>query len=260
MYKQFYGAQDEYISKLIPDRLCGTFIKTMKYVIEAQQNIQSHNTLYISSAEDAVNGYGYTNFKIMGDTKKIHSVELVIGGQRFDKIYPSLTQQMTFSIFNTNILPALTLHDYKINIEHSETVTIYIEKVKLTQPFIEKDKAEIIYSSIQYTGEEKLKNGINHIKMCFNHPIKKIFILSTTELYSLQLQLNDFIIYSCNFPNMINDMYEYTFLFEKPLNFSRIENPILEVGTETYSSIHVVAESQNVATMTNEMIGIRFSK
>lgn len=240
MEVEFYGVQDEYISKLIPATQEGSYERTSKYTYTGKE-------LCFSTPEAAEGGYAYSNLRLKGDPMTIQSAELLIGGQRVDKIYPEITGQMSFSIFGTNNLPALKAHEYKLYINHTGDVEVHVDELKLTEPFKE---GEILFTATQYNGAAKLTSGLNKVRLYFNHPVKSISVFG--DCRCIELNLDGLVIPATT---------DRTFVFAKTLNFSRVDKVILVVETQTDGgTVHTFAESLNVARMTDEMFGVRFSK
>jgi hypothetical protein len=237
---RFYGVQDEYISSnLVWDNPCCSYDRTNKYIVTGKE-------LCFSTPQDAEGGYAYGNLRLEGDPKTIQSVELLIGGQRVDKIWPVITGQMSFSILDTHNLQALKVHAYKLYIEHTGDVEVHVDKSKLFTPFKQSKQGEILYTSTQYNGKEKVTAGRNEVRLYFNHPIEKISVFGDARC--IELNLDGYIIPASEF------------VFKKTINFSRVEKAILVVEAPTDGEIHVFADSKNVARMTDEMFGVRFSK
>lgn len=241
MEAQFYGIQDEYISsKRVWDNPRCSYDRTNKYTVTGDE-------LCFSTPQDAEGGYAYGNLRLKGDPKTIQSVELLIGGQRVDKIWPAITGQMSFSILDRHNLPALKVHEYKLYIDHTGEVEVHVDKSKLREPF---KQGEILFTATQYNGQEKLVAGLNKVRLHFNHPVRNILVFGDGTCVELNLD-----------GHVIPATTECEIVFEKTLNFSRVDQAILVVEAPTEGgSVHVFAESRNVALMNDEMFGVRFSK
>jgi hypothetical protein len=55
------------------------------------------------------------------------------------------------------------------------------------------------------------------------------------------------------------DEKTYEYIFDKPVNFSRIINPIIECKTEDQTEVAVFAQSLNIACINRDNIEILFS-
>lgn len=241
---RFYGVQDEYIaSKRVWDGnpWCSSRKGIKKYTVTGKE-------LCFSTPYDAEAGYAYRHVNIKGDPKTIQSVELLIGGQRVDKIYPAITGKMRFLILETHNMPALKVHEYKLRIEHTGEVVVYVPRYRLFVPF---KQSEILYYSTQYNGPQKLVAGVNKVELGFNHPVNKIKVFGDTGFRCIELNLDGHVIPATT---------GCKFVFNKTVNFSRVNNAILVVETLTDGVFHTFAESKNVAVMNDEMFGVRFSK
>lgn len=242
MEAQFYGVQDEYMASRgywDDNPWCVNRKGIKKYTVTGKE-------LCFSTPHDAKAGYAYRHVNIKGDPKTIQSVELLIGGQRVDKIYPAITGKMRFSILEMNNMPALKAHEYKLRIEHTGEVVVYVPRFRLFVPF---KGGEILFWSTQYNGPQKLVAGVNNVELSFNHPVEKIEVFGDCKC--IQLELDGHIVPATT---------DCKFVFEKTINFSRVTRAILVVATLTEGVIHTFVESKNVGVMNDEMFGVRFSK
>lgn len=227
-----------------------TYFKTIKR--QTQSRIELDN-------RDLSGNLGFTGLRFQGDPMKIKSITFSIGGQRMDKIYPSITGQFdSIDIFNILILRS-EFHDVALEVEFigESQLSVEWDLVRL----IEKPRsAEIICVSTSYTGEEHLGEGQNKVQLNFNHPVKELRIYADEPLESIILCLdkkyNFHVPYSC----IQNAKYVYKYVFQTPVNFSRIDYADLKVKSSTKNTLHVFAKSINIVRFNSGMAGLAFSK
>jgi hypothetical protein len=222
----------------------------------------------MSTEDDYTNGYGYSNINFIGNSNNIKSIELSIGGSCVDKIYPKLTGKMTFSIFATNILPALSEDNYEMFIFYSnnneEPIQLTFDVNKITNPIMDNKFRQIKYESTQFMGEEMIQNicksgeiiKTNKFRLGFNHLVNKITVISDLKLDDMKLTFNGKHEHSIN-----NSTNEY--IFNPPINFSAIDNAVLQINANNYndkSFLCIFADGPRIACINNDKFGVMFSK
>jgi len=173
MHEKYYGAQDKHIESLHsmePAEEC-------ELVETRCRSLNANATLVLNMDGDAVGKFGYRNF-VFEKPEEIEKICLEIGGQTIDTIYPSLTGDVQFGIFDAiDSLPSLLIHNWAIIIRASCCMAFQYDVVVRKEPIT----TEIIFSQQQFTGSEMAEKG-NQISLNFNHPVSRIRILSTTPI------------------------------------------------------------------------------
>jgi len=265
IHDKYYGAQDTYCDK--KDELfkyTGDYIKTEKILINTDE-IKSDHIRYkiiISKLEDAENGYGYTNLRILGDPKNIEYIELCVGGQRFDRIHPSIFGHLSFDCFTRCIMPALQHHRYELYILYNSTVgTIEIEfDIYKINNYINN---EFWFKQCQFNGIETIKiNMKNKVKVNFNHPVFKLYVLCESNLVNLHLSIedgdNNYVI-----PYSYKEYNKYVFDFNNTINFSRIDNIYIKFDPlDNDAELAIYSDNFQMArcSTSHGMIGLLYSK
>lgn len=257
IHDKYYGVQDKYGDK--KDELykyTGDYIKTEKILMNNDEEKES--IINIFKLEDSENGYGYTNLRILGDPKNIKYVELSAGCSRLDKIYPSLFGHLSFDCFTRCIMPALLHHNYVLNILYIGTIEIEFDIYKINN-YIEKEY--FWFKQCQFTGIEHIKINIkSKVRLNFNHPVFRLFVLSESNLVNLHLSIEDgdnkYVI-----PYSHKEYNKYVFDFNNTINFSRIDNIFLKFDPlDNDVELAIYSDNFQMAMCAQGMIGLLYSK
>ena len=203
---------------------------------------------------------GFTGLQFYGDATTVESISLEIGGQRFDKIYPSITGQFDrIQLFDT-VVPNPIYHKIWARIVFlKEDVPLEVSYDRVVLKGTLKNY-EAFYSSNQYVGAESVKKGKGTIGLPYNHPVESIRILSKDRLTNVVLTFDKHHRLHCPFKGIQNGMYLYEMSFNSLINFSRIENARLEFEAKEDTTMYPFAKTWNVGRFMNGMAGIAFSK
>lgn len=256
LHKEFYGRQDAEIETL-----------KSTIILEDEKYPRTKSTLKLTGkkgerkgallkADVAYTHKGYTNFEILADPSDIEIVYLDLGGQRFDAIHPSITGKLTFSILSEHILPVVSDHSYKLyfTFKNDCDIKVSFDIVKIEKLPI--NISSFVISSNQYTGTQNLTKEKTKIPINFNHPTSKLMIYCDKQLQNPQLKLNNHII---PIEQVKETTYEY--VFNPPVNFSRIDTSYLEVSDiQSDTKVEIFGESLNIVKFNDAMVGLTFSK
>lgn len=139
---------------------------------------------------------------------------------------------------------------------------------------------EFITIQNQYTGSEKLKKGVNTIKLHYNHPVYMMYFwgFDKTKVKNVKLTLEGHSMYDGPIEPLEHHKnqrglghVEPTFIFFSPdkfnvptgssVNFSRMDYPRLMIETEEEDAdIHIVGLNMQPLRMMSGMAGLAFSK
>ena len=188
--------------------------------------------------------------------------------------------------YNNLISPSATNHDISINVwftndyNHNENDVefygnIYYleqpERIKLTNNY------EFVTTQNQYSSDT-IQNGINTLKLNFNHPMYLIYFwgFDKSKVTNIKLLLDDSVYYDGTLEALEHKKYcrnidvDPVFMFfslnlgktQCNINFSRIDNPKLVITTtQTESStINIVGFNMAPLKYSNGMYGLTFSK
>ena len=258
LHERFFGRQDDYISQRSFDSLVGILIETRTILVDWNQlNDQPIvSCVKFSNSVDAQHNYGYTNLHFDGDFKHMEYIELILGGQRFDCIYPKFVGKLlTFDMMDKNIIPAVRCHDFRISAQHSGCFKIIYDVFQITDPKKKNDFYEILVNLNQFNGYQTIDKQSKIVRLDFNHPITKINLISDHPISSVVIDLCGHFL---KFNSIDQKTYEYT--FDKSVNFSGIDNAIIKCEAQNQTQIAVFAQSLNIVKINNDMIGLMFSK
>lgn len=183
---------------------------------------------------------GFSNLKIIGDCNNIKFIEVQLGGILVDKIYPSITKDLTLHIFNDTILLSTDKCPITITVEYTNTnITLKWDCLKITNFDKLENQSDFIFHSTLYSGTNIVSNNNNCIKTYFNYPVYKLDVyLSQNYNGPIYLLLDN--CYKIKL-NKVNNTY-WNYNFKYPVNFSNINNidflfENIEVDTELKAEI-----------------------
>jgi hypothetical protein len=222
--------------------------------------LKKKNIVTVEFLQKGEENLGFTGLRFAGDPSAVESISLEIGGQRFDKIYPSITGQFDrIQLFDT-VVPNPIYHKIWARIVFlKEDVPLEVSYDRVVLKGTLKNY-EAIYSSNQYVGAESVKKGKGTISLPYNHPVESIRILSKDRLTNVVLTFDKHHRLHCPFKGIQNGMYLYEISFNCLINFSRIENARLEFEAKEDTTMYPFAKTWNVGRFMNGMAGIAFSK
>lgn len=253
------------------------YVETRKFAFYPGKKM----SLQLNTKDDFKNGYGYHNFRIIGDMTGITNIELDCGDTLFDRSKPAIQKQYTpFQILQQTALPALEHHNYKITAECAKIGTkipVEYDVVKFVNPkqftlkeYVQQNSNNVVYleqpEKTQYVikhyhnAAQEVKAGDNHVlfKLPFSQNVLSIhaYLPSTAKNVSIK------------FPNNISidmnkegDSYWKIYFCKDGVNFSRINNDVLlcyETDGEEHNA-YVFAETLNIAVICGGMIGLKFT-
>lgn len=275
-YNETIGIQDVHIKNMHQYNFNGEYLKTRTINI-APSNNETKKCITLCDSyvkgnrddvliiEEALLHYGYKNIKFYGDMDQVRKIQLIVGGQQFDCIYPSTNEEhRSFYLSDEHTVPALEYHKYDVVIEFEKGKVIKDIQMKYDVYVIDdwrKDIPELLLSQCQYCGLESANVPRN--LMPFNHPMQSITVLSTNELFDMRLELETYEskikkTYTLE-PVPTSKGYKYICLFTPPVNFSRLDRAYL-YHKETSGDIHIFGKSLQVARFLSGMAGLCYSK
>jgi hypothetical protein len=268
LYNKYYGHQDNYIANIVIGKtrmIKGKYVDTRTFILQGL-NITTRQEILLSNIKEVESGCGYSNIQLVSDSNTTDEIILEIGQTNVDVIYPKALGQTTFQLSTTNILPALDTHKYKLHVKHSQTIKITVDIFKLIN-YNSNDSNEFVYDTTSFlsyltnpTNPINLTNPTNKFKLDLNHPVKKITICAQNEYLEPNIKLDNILMHidtHCISLKLINNICEYE--FEKPVNFSNIENAFLEINSMDKLTINIFAIHQQVALIYDGMFGIKFT-
>lgn len=204
------------------------------------------------------------NFRLT-NLKNVLSVEIEIGGQRFDKVYKDIIPvlQMLYDL-DIDVIPfyfskvginSLAYHEIRINVKYevlSDDDRLEFDIYKWNK---DDKKIDSIFYQLQYTGYEDMSRDV---RLFFNHPISYIFVRGYNP-DELDVRLNEDIFCIKRWKRIgeisiypISDGMEDT---KNVINFSRIDNPVLRISNKSSNLIYVYVLSLNGIRCMSGMAG-----
>lgn len=255
-HKLFYGRQDEVIEELKQRPDGGSLPKYTRIISSISVPMNSKKICLTDFVPpEHLTKCGIANIEINGHCE---SIELEIGRQRMDKIYPIVGQHQFTMIPTGHAIPCTTKHEIEISAVGANVV-VNFDIVELHERDYLTDKIkDYVVSLTQFTGSELTTK--KH-KLYFNHPLTKIYVYCG-ESHPTRISLY------CNVgagPFLIGELTKeekyWVIRFEHSINTSRIDQLWLEIdGLETETHVFAFAESLNVFSSNNEFSGLKFSK
>lgn len=196
------------------------FQYTHKIIFSSNENCYIRECFTLPFYNDFT--HGFSNLKIIGNYNNIKFISINIGDVLVDRIYPSITKDLTLQIFNNTILLSSNECPIQITVEYTNTNIIFIwDCLKITNFINLEEQYDFIFNSTLYAGTDIVTNENNCIKNNFNNLIYKINVyLSQNYNGPIYLLLNN-----CDKIelNKINDKY-WNYNFNYPINFSIIND------------------------------------
>jgi hypothetical protein len=221
--RALYGRQDEWMAGLKDEHFNAQtyFLKNKAYQREYRklETCKNQNKYIIQKNCDLIN-----NVDLYVASEKITSIEILIGGQRIDKITGDIETIMNTNaaIFGSNrrvkhtdshmiiplhmapfhdmnlVSPSYQYHELVIIIEGAAEVDFYAE-CYYVHLFDQKIAQEGVTYQNQshYADQNVLKNGVNTFKLNFNHPMHCIYFwgFDKSKIKRVVLTLNDYSYY-----------------------------------------------------------------
>lgn len=276
LHKISYGMQDYHIENYFPQKKYifeGELIETVKYTINPEHDITIPTKIKLTdlySRDD--NGckraysrnYGFANIQLLDKyCDMVEKIHIEIGGMRINRILPYINgSTRVFEFADTNmILPALYEFEIEICVYFKQvgTVELSVDKMRITNKNKYNDMVEVMIKQTQYT-EEEISEDKNTIKLYFNHPVKKVTVISENDI-----EYNSMLCFDIS----ENKKFKYNassfekkciFEFEETINFSRLNTAYLIINTIQPTKIHVFADTLHIMNILYGMIGMAFSK
>ena len=224
------GVEDDAIKKLHGSRI------TYDRILERRVIFLPKNGYH--KPEHQIHNCGIANVCINGDWD---TLEVDMGNKRLDKIH-SISGNNLFDIFeNGSCVPFLKFHAIEFMCKGYNHCILSYDIVSLNTP----EKCEFFYKSQQFTDEVDTNMTIQSITLSFNHPIEKL----TAHCEYPVTAINFF--YSQHGPSLLftrksESIWELDF-GRKPVNFSLIDSPSLEVCTPTLNRLRIFATGIQIA-------------
>jgi hypothetical protein len=144
------------------------------------------NTFYINQTHDFEYQYGYSNLRFLGDTGKIDSAYIEIGGSIIEKIYPSITGQTTFNAF-ANIFPALAFHAFVLKVHHTGEIQVEVDIFRV----INVNWNERFWFKVQQLHKMNVQLDQTSVVLDFKHRCYNIIVQCEIGLDNLCLHIED---------------------------------------------------------------------
>jgi hypothetical protein len=205
------------------DILNGTLYEKRKHILLCNSN--SNKQKYdLAQNDDRNKNLGISNLKISGDYTKISHIILCINGTHIDDIYPSYMGYIPDIDLLSRLIVPICNSTICLYVTSSTDVTIEYDIMTLLYPSNTKEMRFIMEQN-QFNGDEPI--GINsckyiRIKMCFRSHIQSIIIKVNKPISDPIIDLDGF---RFKFLKINNETYALT--FDKPINFSNVDNDIL---------------------------------
>lgn len=188
---------------------------------------------------------------------------------------------------NNLVFPSVEHHELQIYIEFHDSYDDLLE-IYGDMYFLETEdrkrlatvQHEFATIQSQYCGPEKIQKGTNCVRVNFNHPVYMIYFygLDKSKINNIKLSFDTAVYYDgpvyplehrklvCGFgqvePLMIMfSTDEFNKVTRSTINFSRIDNAVLEIDTdESDTEVHVVGLNCQGVRYMNGMYGLVYSK
>lgn len=247
---------------------------------------------------------------MIANPENIKSVEVTYAGHRFDKIWSWEQLKINAQIFrrpitqgedgvymvpmcmapfhkNNLALPSSKYHPLNIYIEFKQPYNGPFELYANNYFLAPEDRAALVDNSHEYAtiqsqhcDAEKIRKGVNQIKIWFNHPVYLIYFygIDKSKVKNIRVLLDDYVYYDG--PIMPLEHAKKTrgfqevdalmvFFSNEPINrsptstinFSRIDRAILEIDTdEEDGEIYLMGLNVQGVRYSNGMYGLIYSK
>ncbi len=203
---------------------------------------------------------GFTGLRFLGDATKIRRIILFIGGQQIDRQFPSMSGQFdSMNIFD-QVIPNTSYHTIVLEVDFLEDTELIVEWdiVRI------KDRLqdhEILCSLILHDEKSSIQAGESRVDLnLLYNPVEEITIYAEEQLDSIVLSVDRKFNFHVPYKGIQNNKYVYKYVFQTPVNFSRINNADLKVKSSTKNTLHVFAKSKNFLKFSHGMAGLAFSK
>lgn len=258
--QEFIDAEEYFLES--PLERITEYLKMVEKYKDYNRTVKSRKVvrdIYIQEETTDNANVGYTGLRFQGDTTAIKSIELEIGGHRINKVYPSITGHFdSINLFELTI-PNPIFYKVRLRVEFLKDAELTVEwdVVKILEDV---NNHELLYSSTQYSGVQEIKAGESEIKLNYNHPVEELTIYTDNPVERMSLWLNDVGHFHIPYTGVQNMKHVYKYVFQTPVNFSRIDSSLLKLKSVTDTSVYPFAKSKNVARFRNGMAGMAFSK
>ena len=220
-----FGRQDEWMAGLKDEQFDAReyLLKSLNYNKEYRKlkTCKNQNKYVIQKDCDLINN---VDLYILNPSEKITSIEILIGGQRIDKITGDIETIMNTNaaIFGSNrrvkhtdsymiiplhmaplhdmnlVSPSYQYHELVILIEGAVEVDFYAECYYIFnyQKTLQAVQEGVTYQN-QFADQNVLKKGVNTFKLNFNHPMHCIYFwgFDKSKIKRVTLALNDYSYY-----------------------------------------------------------------
>lgn len=203
---------------------------------------------------------GFTGLRFVGIPSSVKSIELSIGGNWLDTIYPSITGTFAGITFLNRVIPKLLWNTLSLRITflaENTPLEVHYDRVLMKNKV---PSFEVYFTNNQYYGGEVVTKGPGSFMLRHNNPIHQFKFLSTVPLAKTILSLDKQHTLHVPFNGMQNGMYLYEIHFNGAINFSRIDNPCFLFDATASGIIHPFSEAHNLARYMSGLGGLGFSR
>lgn len=191
-------------------------------------------------------GYGYTQFCMSGNMRKIHSIDLICGNRLFDTIRPSIfSEVLSFPIMDKNILPAAVFDEYSLHCTTEEAFTVIFTCVRILTPL---SLYVCEYRYHQYDTFQ-VDTNIRCLLLTFDNISTKVSCITSVPIFNVLLQLD-----STYVPLMSIDDLHHEVIFKEPVNFSTSDVARLHFEADKKGALYMLMETEGCAVVQNGMI------
>ena len=203
---------------------------------------------------------GFTGLRFVGTPSSVKSIELSVGGNWLDTIYPSITGTFAGITFLNRVIPKLLWNTLSLRITFcKEDVPLEVHYVRVLM----KSKVpsfDVYFTNNQYFGGEEIRKGPGSITLRHNHPVHQFKFLSTVPLRKTTLTIDCRHNLYVPFNGMQNNLYLYEIHFNGTVNFSRIDSAMFFFECEGPGVIHPFSEAYSLAGYMSGLGGLAFSR
>ncbi len=267
--KLYRGVQDSYLTRedYNPRTIEAEYLDTVKTIVDASF-VTRYNTVYIIFDTKDLQfpegkndlDVGFVGLRFLGDPSAVKTIRLEVGGQKFDRIYPSITGTFEGITYLSQVIPKLEHHNLQLLIEFSKEdspLEIQYDRVLMKErvPIF-----EIIFHNNQYCGEEQYGKGVGSYTLPYNHPVQDIQFFSTAPLKNTYVVLNEIHKLYVPYKRMQNGMYMYEVHFNGSINFSQVDKATFVFEALEETVIHAFPKTTNLVRYMAGMGGLAWSK
>lgn len=197
-------------------------------------------------------GYGYTQFCMSGNMRKIHSIDLICGNRLVDTIRPSIfSEVLSFPIMDKNILPAAVFDEYSLHCTTEEAFTVIFTCVRILTPLSRYVSVSVSVCEYRYHQYDTVPfdTNVRCVSLAFNNICTKLSLIASVPIFHTTLQLD-----STYVPLMSIDDLHHEVIFKEPVDLSKIDFTRLHFEADKKGVLYMLMKTEGCAVIQNGMI------